>query len=289
MPDLDHPAIDHPAIDHRVIWSLMARELRDAWRNRWFQLYSAIFTLLALALAWVGVTGIAGTGVIGFGRTAASLLNLVVLIVPLMGLTLAAGTLAGERERGSLIYLLAQPVGRLEVVLGKFLGLCSAVLAALVVGFALAALVIAGRGGGGDPGPLVRFLAFSALLALATVSLGLLVSALCDKSSVAVGMALFLWLALVFLGDLGLMGTSLVMDLRPSQLLAAALVNPLQEFTIGAVTTLRGGLESLGPAGLYAERTFGTGLPWLLAGCLMLWTLLPLAATVWVVERRGAL
>lgn len=277
-------------IDPRVVGVLAAKELRDAWRSRWFQLYTTAFTALALALAWVGVSGITGVaGVAGLARTAASLVHLVVLIVPLMGLTLAAGTLAGERERGSLVYLLAQPVHRGEVVLGKFLGLGAAVLAALAIGFGLAALVIARRAGAEELGPFVAFLGLAALLALATVSLGLLVSALAERSAVAVGSGLLLWLVLVFLGDLGLMGTSLVMQLDPRQLLGATLVNPLQEFSIASLVALGGGLEILGPAGLYAQRTLGSGLPWLLAGLLVVWTVVPLVGTFWVVERRGAI
>ena len=273
----------------RTVGVLMVKELRDAWRNRWFQLYAGAFTLLALALAWLGVSGVAGIGTVGLGRTAASLIHLVVLIVPLMGLTIASGTLAGERERGALIYLFAQPVGRGEVVLGKFLGLSTAILAALAIGFGLAGTVLARRGGGSEARSFVSFLALAALLALATVSLGLLISALSERSSVAVGAGLLLWLVLVFLGDLGLMGSALVMDLSPRQLLLSAIANPLQEFSIAALVAMDGGLEALGPAGLYAERVCGAWLPWLLAGTLGLWTLVPLVATAWVIERRGAL
>lgn len=126
-------------------------------------------------------------------------------------------------------------------------------------------------------------------MALASVSVGLLISALAQKSSIAAGVAVILWLMLVFLGDLGLMGTSLVMRLDASELLFSALVNPLQQFKLAAILTLRGGLEVLGPAGLYATRTYGDALLPLLVGGLVLWILVPLAATAFVIERRGAL
>ncbi len=273
----------------RSVAILLAKELRDAWRNRWFLIYSVAFAVLALAMSWLSLVGIAGTGFAGLGRTAASLVNLVVLIVPLMGLTLGAAAIAGERESGSLLYLLSQPVSRLEVVLGKFFGLGTAVIAALMLGFGIAALVIARRVGGGDARAFLSFLGLAALVALASVSVGLLISALSTRSSVAIGVALMLWLGLVFAGDLGLMGTSLALKLGVGELLASALVNPLQQFKLAAILTLRGGLEVLGPAGLYATRTYGDALLPLLAGGLLLWILLPLAATAWIVERRGAL
>lgn len=275
--------------DPRNVALLGAKELSDAWRNRWFLLFTATFTLLALGLSWLSVAGVAGTGLAGLGRTAASLMNLVVLIVPLMGLTLGAGAIAGDRERGALAYLVAQPVSLAEVVLGKFLGLAAAIFAALAGGFGLAGLAIARRGGGGEIGPYLGFLALAVLLGLAAVALGLLISALARRASVALGMAIFLWFFLVFLGDLGLMGTSLVMQLAPGELLAAALVNPLEVFKVASTLVLRGGLEVLGPAGLYAVRTYGGGLLPALAGWLALWAVLPLAAAVAVVQRRGAL
>lgn len=276
-------------LDPRSIAILLAKELRDAWRNRWFLIYSVAFAVLALAMSWLSLVGIAGTGFAGLGRTAASLVNLVVLIVPLMGLTLGAGAVASERESGSFLYLLSQPVGRLEVVLGKFLGLGTAVIAALMLGFGVAALVIARRVGEADAWAFLGFLALAALVALASVSVGLLISALSGKSSVATGIALMLWLGLVFAGDLGLMGTSLALKLGVRELLFTALVNPLQQFKLAAILTLRGGLEVLGPAGLYATRTYGDALLPMLAGGLLLWILLPLAVTAFVIERRGAL
>ena len=279
-----------PRFDFRQVALLLSTELRDAWRNRWFVLYSAVFTVLALAMSWIGLAGVSGSG--GFtslARTAASLINLVTLVVPLMGLTLGAGAIAPERERGALLYLLAQPVSRLEVVAGKFLGLGAAVTASILAGFGLAALVIARRVGEGSAGPFLVFLLLAALVALSAVSLGLLISALAAKGSVAAGLALFVWLVLVLLGDLGLLGTSLVLKLDARELLFAALVNPLEEFKLAALLSIRGGLEALGPAGLYATRTFGELLLPLLVGLLVLWIVLPLAATLAVMNRRGAL
>lgn len=273
----------------RSVAILLTRELRDAWRNRWFLLYAGTFTLLALGLSWLSVTGVARTGYASLGRTAASLLNLVILIVPLMGLSLGAQAIVSERERGSLLYLLAQPVDVLEVLLGKFLGLSGAVLGALLLGFAVAAMAMSGRADGGEVGSYLAFVGAAALLACATVSVGLLVSALTSRPSVAAGIGLFAWLLLVFAGDLGLMGTALAVDLDVRTLLAATLINPLQVFKIVAVLILQGGLEALGPAGLYATRTWGGQLLPALIGILLLWIVVPLTATAWTMRRRGGI
>ena len=109
-------------VDFENVFILTQKELRDARRNRWFLLYAIAFAGLSLALAWLALSGAGNYGLAGFGRTSASLINLVLLIVPLMGLTLGALSLAGEREKGTLLYLLAQPINQLELLLGKFTG-----------------------------------------------------------------------------------------------------------------------------------------------------------------------
>lgn len=273
----------------RNLLVLEGKELRDAWRNRWFVLYAVTFVGLALAMAWVSVAGVLGSGFAGLGRTAASLVNLVVLIVPLMGLTLGAGAIAGDRERGLLLYTLAQPVTMGEIVLAKFWGLAAALLAALLVGFGAATLVIAGPGAGAEIGAFAAFLGFSMLIALAMASLGMLISSLAASAATASGVALFVWLLLVLLGDLGLMGTALVMELSAPTLLAAALLNPLQVFKLAAVVAIRGGAEVLGPAGLYASQRFGEALLPLLATILVLWIVVPLTISWWITRRRGVL
>lgn len=276
-------------VDINNILLLAQKELRDASRNRWFILYAVAFAILSLALSSLGVSGAGLSGLAGFGRTGASLINLVILVVPMMGLTVGALSLAGERERGSLLYLLAQPVTAFEILSGKFLGLGLALLAALTAGFGLSGLLIAYQGGVAEAGTYLALVFLAFLLALASLSLGFLISALVKKSAAAVGVALFLWLALTFFGDLGLMGTAMVMKLQVGALFGLALANPLQIFKISAVLQISDSLEILGPAGIYALRTYGEGLLPLLVGILFIWIALPGVITNWVFGRRGGL
>lgn len=280
------------AIDFENIFVLAQKELRDALRNRWFLLYALAFAALSLALAWTALSGAGNYGLAGFGRTGASMINLVLLIVPLMGLTLGALSLAGEREQGTLLYLLAQPITRLELLLGKFIGLALALVAALVLGFGLTGFMIAvfsHSGGGNEIGIYLNLLLLSCLLAVAALSIGFFISAGVKRGSTAVGLALFVWLILVFLGDLGVMGTALMLRLDVGQLLAMVLANPLQLFKVAAIYNIRDNLEILGPAGLYALRTYGTRLLPLLIMLLWLWIIVPFIGTSYLFKRRGAL
>jgi len=268
---------------------LTQKELRDARRNRWFVLYAVAFAGLSLALAWLSLSEVESSGLASFSRTGASLINLVLLIVPLMGLTLGGLSLAGERERGTLLYLLAQPVTQFEVLMGKYLGLALALLAALTLGFGLSGLVIAWLGGTAQAGSYLALAVLAFLLALTSLSLGFLISAAVKKGTTAVGVALFLWLLLVFFGDLGLMGTAVALKLGIGQLFALALLNPLQVFKMATILSIRSSLEVLGPAGLYALRTYGGRLMPLLLTILIAWTILPLVFTYLVFRQRGAL
>lgn len=271
----------------RLVLVLARKEIRDALRNRWFLLYAACFAALSLGLASVAMAGTGRTGLAGFGRTAATLVNLVLLIVPLMALTVGAGAITGERERGTLEALLSQPLARRELLLGKYVGLALSLLAALALGFGTTAVVLALRGASTNAGQFAAIFGRSVLLALAMLSLGFLVSAVCRRTSVSLGVVIFLWLGLVFLGDLGLMGTALTLQLTPGELLSAALANPLQVFKVSAVSGLHRSLDLLGPAGLFASRTFGDRLPLLLDGVLVAWIVLPLLAAGLVFSRRS--
>jgi Cu-processing system permease protein len=268
---------------------LARKELRETFRNKWFILQSIAFAALALALSALTLSGLGGVQLGGFGRTAASLINAVMLFVPLIGLSAGASALAGERERGTLAYLLAQPVTRSEVLFGKVLGGALALAASLALGFGLAGGALALAGGAAPTGAYLRLAGFALLLGLGMFSLGLFISALSRKAAAATGVALFLWLVLVFLGDLGLMGTSLALGLDIQQTALLALANPLQVFKLSAVLGLEATLEVLGPPGLYLVRTFGPGLVWALAGILAAWALLPLAGAFGLFVRRGDL
>jgi Cu-processing system permease protein len=260
-----------------TIWILAQKELREALRNRWFLLYTLAFLALALGLSALSSAGAGLTGLAGFGRTAASLVNLVLLMVPLMALTVGAQSLAGEEERRTLSYLLAQPLSRGELFLGKYLGLALSLLATLALGFGLAGIAL-GLQDSGDPAGYLALLALAFLLALVMLSTGFLISAWTRRAGVAVGIGLFLWLLFVFLGDLGMMGTAIVLRLPVDGLLWLTLANPLQVFKLAAVANLQANLEMLGPAGIYATQTYGELLWLLLAGLLAAWVLIPASA-----------
>ncbi|MBK9123662.1 MAG: ABC transporter permease subunit [Chloroflexi bacterium] len=260
--------------------AIARKELRDALHNRWFLVFTIAFAGLALTLSTLTQPGSSTFRAMSYSRTAASLINLVLLFVPLIGLTLGAANIAGDRETGALAYLLAQPVNRAEILLGKYVGMASALLATLTLGFGAAGFVLALQLSLQDAGGYLLTVALAYLLALAMLSLGFLMSILARKTATALGGALFLWLLLVFIGDLGIMGTTVSMRLPIEAVFFVSVLNPLQMFKIASILSVQANLEVLGPAGLYATNQFGALLLPLLVAGLLAWVVIPLAAAV---------
>jgi len=281
------PTASSRLVDARAILLIARREVREALRNRWFLLYTGAFIVLSLALSFASLAGTGAGGFASFSRTAAGLSSLVMLIVPLMALTAGAGAIAGERERGSLAYLLTHPITRLELLLGKYLGLAVATSAATIVGFGVSGLVLAWQGGSADAAAFIRLAALSSALALAMLSVGLLISACVRRASVAMGWSVFAWLGFVFVGDLGLLGSTLVFRLQVTDLFRLAMLNPLQVFKMASLHGVDASLDVLGPAGLYAEQTYGETLSLLFTGALAGWIVVPLAIAAVILSRRN--
>lgn len=274
--------------DFKNVNLIAQKEILSSLRNKWFLLYTIIFAGLSLALSLIGLSGLEMYGVSGFGRTTASLINMILLFVPLMGLTLGAMSIAYEREKGTLLYILSQPISYFEVLLGKYMGQALSILGSLVLGFGLSGFVIAYKGGSANVTSYVFFILLTFLLALVSLSIGMFISSLFKKYETALGVSIFAWLILVIFSDLGIIGTSFLVNLNINQVFILSLVNPLQVFKLSAIFSLRNNLEILGPVGVYATRTYGTWLQYLLIGDLLFMSIIFIWLTNKLFKNRGA-
>lgn len=274
-------------MDAMNIFTIARKELRDALRNRWFVLFTIAFAGLALALSALSQPTGTDLRLANYSRTAASLINLVLLFVPLISLTLGTSGLASDRETGALAYLLAQPVNHTEVLLGKYVGTAVALMASLIMGFGVAGVALTLQGQASDPQSYIVTVLFACLLAMALLSVGFLIGVLVRKTSTAVTSGLFAWLMLVFVGDLGLMGATIVTQMPIQTVFWIASINPLQMFKISAILNIQANLEVLGPVGIYATEQYGmTLLPMMIAG-LILWIVLPLIVAMFVFNNHS--
>jgi Cu-processing system permease protein len=262
------------------IFTIAFKELRDRLRNRWVLAVAAVFTALALVIVYFGGAQQGAVGMRSIEFTIASLVSLVIYLIPLIALLLGFDAVVGERERGSLDLLLSLPVTRLEVLLGKYLGLAAALSLSTLGGFGLVAILLATQIGTAGLEPFMSFMFSSVLLGLAFLSLAVMLSVLARDRARASGLAIALWFFFVLVFDLVLLGLLVVgcgesgSEWFPYLLMfnPADVFRILNIFSLDDVRSLYG-LTSIVPAAL--------AKPWLMALVMLGWIAAPLAVATW--------
>ncbi|MGI9666690.1 MAG: ABC transporter permease [Acidimicrobiia bacterium] len=273
-------------IQGSLVAAIARKEISEALRSKWFWMWTGAFAGLAAFMATVALPGSQVAGFGTFGRTAASLVALAQIIIPLMGLTLGAYSIAGQRESGALRFLLSHPISRSEAFLGTYLGLATALAATVFGGFGVAGVIAVAQGGGANAGSFVRIALLSWLLAVSMLGFGMLISTFTQRGSAALGIAVFVWLGLAFIGDLGVMGSAIATKVPTWGLLVTAVANPVEAFRLASLTAFSGSLDVLGPAGTYAVDTFGAALGSILFLAVVIWAVVPVGVA-WLRFTRG--
>jgi Cu-processing system permease protein len=268
---------------------VIRKELRDAIGNRWLIGYAAVLGALGLAATATGLDSTSGLALQAFGRTTATLMNLCLLLAPLVAVLMGAASIAGERDRGTLEHLLAQPLSRTGLLIAKHTGLLAALTLATLAGFLPAGVLLVARGGAGMLGHYLLFPAIASLAGAAMAGVGLLISVSSRSAVQAQGAAVFAWFGFVLLYDLVLIGALSVSGMRAEWLAAALIGNPVDAARVLGVLALEPDLYLLGPAGAYLAARFSrAGAAALLLAALGAWTVAPaaIAAVKFALPRR---
>ena len=259
------------------------QELTVALRSRWLQIFAVVFALLTLAVSASGYVLSGGAGIQDFGRTAASLLQLVLLIVPLASLVM--GVLALTPEPGGAELLYAQPIPRGAVLAGSLLGLFEALAAAQAIGFGAAGLLIFWESGDEGLQSFLLLVASSLVLTAIFLALAAVVSVgqTGRRRVRALVRALVLWLVLALVADIAVLGVAtLLRSGNASRLLiVSSLLNPIDAIRTGALLGMEG-TAAFGPASLALLRFTGGALTATVLVCASaaLWTAFPLAVAM---------
>jgi Cu-processing system permease protein len=259
---------------------IAAKELRDRIRNRWVAAVAGVFAVFALLIAYFGPAQQGSVGFHSIELTIASLVSLVIYLVPLIVLILGYDTIVGERERGTLDLLLSMPVTRVELLLGKFVGLSGALAVSTVAGFGLAGALLAWQL---DLGSTLRYAVFvgsALLMGMAFLSMALAVSVVARDRAQAGGLAVAVWFFFVLVFDLLLVGG---LVLTGGGGAAAAfpyllLVNPADVFRILNVFNLE---EVRSIYGLATVMPAALGNPWLLGSFMLASIIATLSFAAW--------
>jgi Cu-processing system permease protein len=253
------------------------QELTLAVRSRWTQTFAVVFAVLALAVAASGYVLSGGHGVQDFARTAVSLVELVLLLVPLTALVIGVLALCPDRGAGELLF--SQPVSRPRILVGQVLGLFTALLGAQALGFGAAGLVIFLQSG--EEGLAGFLLLVLAAVVLTAIFLGLAAWLSAGRRRTrALALALVVWFGAVVLFDVAALGLASLLPSGPASrvLIVGVLVNPVDAVRTAALLGIEG-TAAFGPASLaFLRFTRGPGGAALLLGLSVLaWIAVPLA------------
>ena len=268
--------------------TIAVQEIRNGFRNRWVLAATLLLAVLALSLTLLGSAPTGAVKVSALTVTVVSLASLTVFLVPLIALLLAYDAIVGEAERGTLLLLLAYPVARHQVLLGKFLGHLAILAVATVAGYGAAGAAVGLRGGTNAAAwaAFGTLLGSSVLLGAVFLAVGYLLSALVRERATAGGLALGIWLLLVIIYDTALLGL-LVADggrfVTPRLFGALLLLNPADAFRL---LNLAGFEDARLVAGLAGVDAGAAGHPAAALAALAAWVLLPLGLTGWIFARR---
>jgi Cu-processing system permease protein len=273
----------------RAVAIIALKELRDALRNRWVVATTLLLAALALTLAFLGSAPTGEVKVSPLAVTVVSLSSLTIFLLPLIALLLSYDAIVGEIDRGTMALLLAYPVSRSSVLLGKFLGHLAVLAIATVLGYGAAAGALAIAHGAADAEALVAFAAMigsSILLGAAFISVGYLLSTAVRDRGTAAGLAIGVWLLFVVIYDMGLLGL-LVADqgrfLTADALKWLLLFNPADAYRLLNLTGFENVSLFSGMGGVAEQAQLAQPL---LLAALAAWAVLPLAGAAALFARR---
>ncbi|SFR65631.1 ABC-2 type transport system permease protein [Halogeometricum rufum] len=209
-------------------WVVVARkDFRDARLSKALWAITAAFVLLSAGMAVLYATvpelsrDIGELSTLGYLTL---LLAVMTLFVSIAAIVIGAGSIAGERDRGSSKLLLGFPHSRADVVLGKLLGRTAVLAVAILVGLAVTLAVILALFPSFSPVDYAIFAGVTLLFALVYVGIMVAVSATTGSGGRAMAFGVGVFVLLEFLGDL----------------LAPAVMFVVNGFSFGGLTTVPG-------------------------------------------------
>lgn len=264
-------------MDRKTIFDIAKQELIINIRNKWTLIFAIVFGALVVSISYFGMMAEGFSGMQNFTRTSASILNLVLYLVPLVALTM--GTLSFTGDKGATELLYSQPVLRSEVQLGKLLGVFGSMALSTLIGFTLAGAMVVAANGVEGLARYAMFVLLALVLALVFLCLAVLFSTANQRKAKAFGVSLLLWFFFVLFYDLLTIGGTLLLKGKSANmfLFLSLFGNPVDMVRVASLITLDG-VTIFGAAGAVLLRFFGgktIGVLLLLIG-LTVWVVLPL-------------
>ena len=249
--------------------------LQNQLRNRWILGYGLLFALLTDALFRFGGSG---------PRVVVSLLNVVLLVIPLVSVVF--GTLHLSNSREFIELLLAQPVNRRQLYGGLYLGLTLPLVLAFVIGLGTPFLL---HGSDGSAiGTLAWLLTSGVVLTCVFTGIASLIALRCEDRLRGLGAAIGAWMLLTVVYDGFVLFVLAAFSSYPLEhaALGLMLANPIDIARVSLLLRFDGA-AMMGYTGAVFLDFFGKGYGMAItAAALSLWVSMPLLFGMRVFERK---
>lgn len=191
-------------------FTVALKEFSDIVKGRRFIVLVIVFgLLLTVAIASVYLTVMQNINIPGIamprgflGRAAYTLIAMMSYFAPIIGLALGFDAISGEKEKGTLKIVLAQPVYRDIVINGKFLAALLAtslaILVASIMNISGVVFILGVTPTGEEVTRLVLFIAFSILFAMTYYSIAVLLSTVSKRTTQSMIIGVVLWAIFTF-------------------------------------------------------------------------------------------
>lgn len=248
----------------------------DLSRSYWSYMYLLFFLISTTALLYLSQD---------LFKVIVSLLNIVLILTPLIGIMLGTMYFYNSREFAEL--LLAQPVKRSAVFLGQYLGLSFSLCFSITLGMGLPFLFF-GVFASDHTADFMMLLLVAIFLTLIFTGLAFVVGSKFENRLKGFGVAILLWLSLAVLYDGLMLILMMIFEAYPLEkpVLAAVLLNPIDLSRI--LIMLRLDISALlGFTGAVFNKFLGTTQGLILAfTALFLWVGIPVFGFLNIIKHK---
>ncbi|MCP4634192.1 MAG: ABC transporter permease subunit [candidate division Zixibacteria bacterium] len=269
------------------ILQIAKQDLKLNLRNKWILGISILFGILTLSIAYSGMVTSGYIGFQDFRRTGASIISLVLYLVPILALMMGTYTFVSYKDY--IDWIVTQPIARWKIIMGKYIGALVTLIISTASGFSIAGIVIAIQIGVEGSLRFMLVVLLALLLGAVFLSIAFLLTIIVKRRQSAVGLSILVWFFFVIFYDLLMMSSTLYLShsTLKSSLLFGLLFNPVDMIRATSLIVV-GGESIFGAAGVVAVKQFGDigTLVVLSLVIISVWTLLPLLISIKLFNRQ---
>lgn len=222
------------------VFTMYKQELRVSLRQRSFYIFLLLYFLMVAVIC--SIQGkVPGIG--DYSNMSATLMNVILYLLPLVSLLLGSFSMTQEKEDGSYLLLLSYPLSAHSYILGKYLGQFTAQWIVVTFSFSLTGLLNLLFSFGITLKWFFLLYTFSVLLLLCFLATAFLVGALTDNRWQALMTSIMIWFIFIMVWPLLLLSivSFLPYDWIQPLLSYATLLNPAECLRIILTIQLGGG------------------------------------------------